>query len=158
MRYQDQVVKVTYKALDDVCRAAMALPAEHQSWAPQGHARSALDQMREIATQAQLFLPLIRDRAVPDFTGHAMRETMRLRQSFATVEECAEAARADLASLSAAIATVPDSVLEMELDLPFGGGMRMTMADIVMLPYWNLVYHLGQINFLQLMLGDREMH
>jgi hypothetical protein len=42
--------------------------------------------------------------------------------------------------------------------MPFGGGVVMTMADILSLPSWNMVYHLGQINQIQLMLGDREMH
>lgn len=32
------------------------------------------------------------------------------------------------------------------------------MADVLFLHSWNLTYHLGQINQLQLMLGDREMH
>ena len=34
----------------------------------------------------------------------------------------------------------------------------MTLADVMMLCYWNIVYHLGQINQIQLMLGDEEMH
>jgi len=36
--------------------------------------------------------------------------------------------------------------------------MIMTMADVLMLQRWNLTYHLGQINQIQLMLGDAEMH
>ena len=32
------------------------------------------------------------------------------------------------------------------------------MADILMLHYHNMTYHLGQINFIQLMYGDKEMH
>ena len=57
-----------------------------------------------------------------------------------------------------AISDFPEGKLDEEITLPFGGGMTMTMADLLGLPYWNTVYHLGQINQIQLMLGDREMH
>jgi hypothetical protein len=34
----------------------------------------------------------------------------------------------------------------------------MTLAEVLGLPAWNMTYHLGQINQIQLVLGDREMH
>ena len=44
------------------------------------------------------------------------------------------------------------------MSLPFGGGMTVSMADVLMMHYWNATYHLGQINQIQLMLGDKAMH
>ena len=35
-----------------------------------------------------------------------------------------------------------------------GPRRRATTADLLFLAYWNLVYHTGQINYLQTMLGD----
>lgn len=158
MRYQDVLVRGTQKALDDVCRAAMAVPEEKRDWIPMGEARSVLSQMQEIATQATFFLPLFREGKLPDFDDHARREAIRLRRSFDTVEKCVEAARTGTADLCAAISAFPDGELEREIVLPFGGGTSAVMADVLALPSWNMVYHLGQINQLQLMLGDREMH
>jgi hypothetical protein len=158
MRYQDLVVRQTQKALDDVCRAALAVPEDRRDWSPMGEARSVLSQMREIATSGSFFLPIFRDRTVPEFDRHAHREAMRLRESFATVEACVEAARESATELCAALAEIPDGALEEEMRLPFGGGMTLTMADVMLMPHWNMVYHLGQINQIQLMLGDREMH
>jgi hypothetical protein len=34
----------------------------------------------------------------------------------------------------------------------------MTFAEILSLHHWNMVYHLGQINQIQLILGDKVMH
>jgi hypothetical protein len=36
--------------------------------------------------------------------------------------------------------------------------MTVSLADVCFLHYWNTVYHLGQVNYLQTLLGDREMH
>jgi hypothetical protein len=157
MRYLDQLVKQTQKAVDDICRSAGAVPAEKENWVPGGASRSAVHQMQEVASQAAWFLPIIRDRHIPG-GRHEIEQMMKLRESLDTVEKCVEAARASTVELCQAIADFPESKLDEEVVLPFGGGMTMSMADVLGLPYWNMVYHLGQINQIQLMLGDREMH
>ncbi len=158
MRFQDQVVRATQKALDDVCRAALAVPAEKVEWVPMGDARSVLSQMQEVATAGLWFIPLVRDRKQPEFDEHARREAARLRASYDTLEKCIEAARTNTSDLCRQIEAFPDSALEEEMRLPFGGGVVMTMADVLGMHQWNMVYHLGQINQTQLMLGDKEMH
>jgi hypothetical protein len=158
MRYQDQVVRATQKALDDVCRAALSVPADKLEWVPMGDARSVLSQMQEVATAGAWFIPLVRDRKPPEFDEHARREAVRLRRSYDTLEKCVEAARNTTSDLCQAIADFPDVALEDEMQLPFGGGVVMTMADVLGMHNWNMVYHLGQINQIQLMLGDRDMH
>jgi hypothetical protein len=158
MRYQDQVLRQTQKALDDVSRAAAAVPQDKLQWSPMGEARSVLSQMQEIATSASWFIPMLRDRQVPEFTEHAMVEARRLMLTNDTLEKCIEAARNSTSELCQYIASFPDEHLEDEMTLPFGGGMAATMADILGMHSWNMIYHLGQINQIQLMLGDRKMH
>lgn len=158
MRYQDQLVKMTQKAADDLCRAAAAVPPDRIDWSAGGVARSALNQMQEIATSAAFFLPVFQDRQVPKFDEHAQTEAVRIRQGLDTLEKCIAETRRSMAMLGGAIAAFPDAALDEEITLPFGGGMTMTMADVLALPYWNLIYHLGQINQIQLILGDPVMH
>jgi uncharacterized damage-inducible protein DinB len=158
MRFQDHVVRTTQKAVDDVIRAAQAVPADHIDWTPMGSARSVLSQMREIATTADFFLPIVQEGTVPVFDEHARREAIRIRQSHDTLEKCVEGARRGVSELCQAISAFPDSRLEEEISMPFGGGVTMTMSEVLALPSWNMVYHLGQINQIQLMLGDRDMH
>ena len=123
-----------------------------------GQARNLLSQMQEIATAGNWFIPIVRDRKPPEFDEHARKEAIRLRMSFDTLEKCIEAARNSTSELCREIAKFPDVSLEDEMQLPFGGGVVMTMADVLGLHQWNMVYHLGQINQLQLMLGDSQMH
>ena len=123
-----------------------------------GNARSVLSQMQEIATAGKWFLPIVRDRVTPEFGEHAVREAARLRESYDTIEKCIDAARTNTSELLQAVANFPDESLEEEVSLPFGGGMTMTMAEVIGLHWWNITYHLGQINQIQLMLGDTQMH
>ncbi len=151
-------MKATQKALDDVCRAALSVPDEKRDWSPGGEARTVLGQMQEIAEAGRWFLPIIRDRTTPEFDEHAKKEAVRLRKLHDCVERCIESARESTSELCQAILHVPDEVLEDEIFMPFGGGMTMTVADLIGMHAWNMTYHLGQINQIQLMLGDREMH
>lgn len=158
MRIQEQVVRMTQRALDDVCRAARAVPDDKLDWSPMGAARSCLEQMREIAGAAAWFLPIVRDRAAPVFDAHAKRESVRALRAFKTLDACIEGARTGTATLCEAILALEDEHLDEEIHLPFGGGTSLAMVDVALLHHNNMVYHFGQINQIQLMLGDREMH
>lgn len=158
MRYQDQVVRSTQRALSDLGRAALAVPEEKRTWVPMGEARSVLDQMQEIAAASGWFRLLIEGRRAPDETGDAIREGVNEARRLASVEACLEKAHQSTAELCRVIAEFPDEELEDEVRMPFGGGMSMTYAEVLSLHWWNMVYHLGQINSIQLMLGDKVMH
>ncbi|MDX2064159.1 MAG: hypothetical protein SFX74_00305 [Fimbriimonadaceae bacterium] len=157
MRYQDQLVRQTQGALDDICRAALAVPEDRWDWSPGGAARSVLSQMQEIATSAALFLPVVREGEFAPL-DHIRAESARAREEFGSVERCIVGARSSTSELCALIAAFPDDRLDVEIVVPFGGGSTWTMADVLGKHYWNLVYHHGQINQLQLILGDRAMH
>lgn len=156
MRYQDQIVRRTQSALDDIVRAAKAIPSQQIDWSPGGAARSTLAQMREIAQTGDRFLPLIAGDAHV-FEGHAAREEAAISGSEG-LDDLVAQARSGVARLCQAIMAIPDAELEGEITLPFGGGMVMTLADALGLPAWNMTYHLGQINQIGLILGDRRMH
>lgn len=157
VRYQDQVVKMTQKALDDICRAALAVPKDRIDWRPMGSMRSVLGQMQEIATSGTWFLPLVESGVVPVFDEDMKKEHTKFRDTITTLAECVDEARLSTGQLCQAIIAYPDSGLDREVTLPFNTGST-TMADVLAMHYWNMVYHLGQINQIQLMLGDRAMH
>lgn len=157
MRYQDQVVKLTQKALDDICRSALSVPVEKLEWIPMGKARSVLSQMQEIATSATWFLPLVESGVVPMFDEEMKENHTKFRQTLSHIDDCIAEAKQSTGQLCQAIIAFPDSNLDAEVELPFGSG-KTTMADVLAMHYWNMVYHLGQINLIQLMLGDSKMH
>ena len=156
MRFQDHIVGRTQRALDDVVRAARAIPADQLDWNPGGAARSTLAQMREIAQTGERFLPLIVGDA-RGFEGHAAREESAI-DGTENLDMLVRQAREGVADLCQAIVAIPDSSLDKEITFPFGGGIVMTLTDALGLPSWNMIYHLGQINLIGLILGDRRMH
>src|SRR5579885_1540966 len=152
MRYQDEIVRLTQRALDDVCRAAQAIPEEKQDWVPMGEARSVLNQMQELAVAATWFLDIIQDLRITREPERDIDEMMNRARCIKTVDECIESARATTSDLCRAIVAFPDEAFELEVTLPFGEGQTASMADMLYMHAWNLTYHLGQINQIQLML------
>jgi hypothetical protein len=157
MRYQDQVVRLTQKALDDVCRSASAVPEDKLDWSLGGSARSVLNQMQEIATSATWFIPVVESGVVPVFDKEMARAHTSFRKTMDRLADCIAEARQSTGQLCQAIIAFRDEDLDVEVELPFGGGTT-TMADVLQMHYWNMVYHLGQINQIQLTLGDTRMH
>ena len=155
MRLQEQIVRQTQRALGDVLRAIEALPADKQDWSPGPPARSALAQLQEIAVAPGLHkLLVLGEELSPQFHMSIQAEARKLT-TVAAAKEAAQKSTADLCDL---ILSFPDDQLDKEVTLPFGPGMVFTLADILGLDYWNMTYHLGQINYIQTLLGDTQMH
>ncbi|HEX5322928.1 MAG TPA: hypothetical protein VFW40_04020, partial [Capsulimonadaceae bacterium] len=50
----------------------------------------------------------------------------------------------------AVIRAVPDEDLDIPVETPYGNG---PLSGICAYPYWNMSYHLGQINYIASILG-----
>lgn len=138
-------------------RTAKAMPDDRLDWQPSDSARSALDLVREIALSGAWFVALARGEKVEAGEDHAERERERAAE-LKTLEECETQARRDTSELCAMISRSGSEQLEEEVKLPFGGGMTVTKADLFGMHYSHLVYHSGQINYIQTLYGDAEMH
>ena len=57
--------------------------------------------------------------------------------------------------LAAAVAAFPAEKLSDELELPWG---TMSFLQCIGYAYWNMMYHYGQIGYIQTMYGDTEFH
>lgn len=155
MRLQDFVVRQTQKALMDLIRAVEALPEDQVGVAAVAGTRSALSMMQEVAVSPEFHILLLQGGVLsPNF--HA--ELRERAEGFSGFEECRMAAQESTMRLCATIMEFPDGKLDDEVVLPFGPGVTMTMADVLSQHYWNLVYHLGQVNFIQTSMGDYVMH
>ena len=142
--------------MGDFLRAVGALPSEKRDWTPGAPARSALDQLKEVAFAPQLYRLLIAENRMPSPEEHSQMKSEV--QSIEGFDKICELAMKNTSELCNHIAEFPNDQLEKEVTLPFGGGMTVTMADVLAIHYWNTVYHQGQVNFIQMLLGDGEMH
>ncbi|MBV9852843.1 MAG: DinB family protein [Armatimonadetes bacterium] len=155
---QQQAVHLTQEALAALFRTARHVPVDKYHWSPMGEARAAQNQVAECALTPMVYLSLL-DGHPMDFSDPAVRRHgEQMMSALDTVDAAEAAAQEQYARLYTRIESLSDADLTRTVRLPFGGGRDVPIADIIFFAYQNIVYHTGQINYLQLMLGDKEMH
>jgi uncharacterized damage-inducible protein DinB len=139
----DYLAQMTRKAADTLVGAYLALPEEKRHWQPSGTARSAADMMAECAVMNDT-TDLIATRGMPaDFEYAAFQKlTAELAQDEARLLTLF---RENTERGIAALKTVPESDLDIEVPLPWA---TYTLGQIIAYPFWNMSYHEGQINYI----------
>ena len=151
MRVQDFIAGQTEVITEGLCRTIRAIPEDKLDWKPFDNGRSALDQMQECAVSPEIFLRALNG------GGYVYTDDLKdKRKALKTVGEAEAALRNNTAELLKNIRELPDSRLEEPIDLPWGATWRL--VDVANMHFWNLTYHVGQINYIQTMLGDFDMH
>jgi len=158
MTCQERIVAMTRAAGESFYRNCEAVPEEKREWKPAETARTVLDQAQECATTGNWIIPLIETGEPRPFTPEIVAMLKEERQSLKTIADCASAARDEMEKLAEVILAVPDSALDDVISLPFAEGMTMSRAEVMMMTYWNYVYHTGQVAYIQRLYGDVEMH
>jgi hypothetical protein len=142
------ISSLTTKAAADLITAVEALPEENRNWNPLDKGRSAVDQAAECAILNGFTVQLLESHAFPsDFSYEVFTANKEaLAASWDAVKAELEA---NTAAVVAAIETVSDDDMAIEIDMPWG---RHTLGQIMAYPYWNMSYHEGQINYISTLL------
>jgi uncharacterized damage-inducible protein DinB len=146
---QQFLIRATQKAAEDVSAAFLRIPEDKRAWKPAETARSAQDQVAEIAILTGHTADLIVQRVWTMGADFSVYEKAKdaLASDWAGVQALLQT---NVAKMAAAIEATPDSDLEISIEMPWG---PMPMAQILAYPYWNMAYHEGQINYIASMLG-----
>lgn len=142
-----QMIRTSYEALT---RAASEL-GDKMDWRPLNKGRSALDQVIECASFAQLGTHILTHQALPPMDQGVFEE---LHAEHGTPEKALALAQSASDEFARAIEAFPAEKMGEKITLPFGGGMEKALGEIPLMAYWNTVYHEGQINYIQTLLGD----
>ena len=145
---QTYMATATRKAADDLVAALLRIPEEKRSWQPEDRGRSALDQVAECAVLSGYTAELIGTRQWSGSNfGLFFQEKAEAAQDW---DELRVLLQQNTERVAAALQSVHDDALGDEIALPWG---KMTLAEIVAYPYWNMTYHQGQINYIASLLG-----
>ena len=155
MRLQDQVIKMTQEATDALFRNVRAMPEDKLTWKPMENGRTALDQLQECAYTPLFFVGVLDTSQALDASEEA-REKRAAERAKWSVDECEQHCKANNEIYFELVKNLPDSELGKEIDMPWGE--TATIGDAIGFQYWNLVYHQGQINYIQTLYGDFEHH
>lgn len=146
---QTFLAAATTKAAQNLIVAYERIPEDKRAWSPETTSRSAASQLAEC---------VVLNGHIPDLIAtRTWSETFMAAYPQALAETAAqdlETLRARLhenvAKVVAAIEAIPDSDLDISIEMPWG---PQTVAETASYPYWNMSYHEGQINYIASMLG-----
>ncbi|HEY3265910.1 MAG TPA: hypothetical protein VGM37_03200 [Armatimonadota bacterium] len=152
---QQTSIAATRDSVAALFRTARCMPEDKLTWKPADTARSAFEILQECAQSAKWFIPMLSGGKSPEWNFEAV---MAERAQWTTLDEVEKVCLANCESLYEAIAAVTPEGQEEEVDIPFKEGWKEKKRNIMWFQYWNTVYHTGQVNYIQTLYGDREMH
>jgi len=147
MTIQEYVARLTEKKAEDLLAAAYAVPEDKRGWQPQGRGRSVVDMVAECAVTNRMSIALLRERTWDEAGREERREA---HAALDTLDKAVASLRENTRALADAIRATPDDHLALEVVLP---GETSTVAEDMMHSYWNMTYHEGQINYIQVLGG-----
>ncbi len=157
MTYKEQLTRMTRQAAGSLMTSARAMPEDKLNWKVLDASRTDMDIVQEAAQCGTYTVPMLETRSCPPWDQEAFGKLKKARAQWNTLDRCESEMNRNLEALFAVIESFPEGEMSFEIDLPFAKDLRQSMADLMAYPYWNLVYHLGQVNMVQTLYGDWEM-
>lgn len=148
----EQLIQMNNSAVDMFFQSARKMPADKLSWKPLDTGRSALEQAQELATSPHFFLMHINPNHKPPFANF---EDFTKESSTWDLDTCEKKCREITSTINDFVATMTPEQMGQMHSMPWG--MEHSGGEIAGFHHWNLVYHLGQINFIQTLYGDNDM-
>jgi uncharacterized damage-inducible protein DinB len=149
MNALELLIYLTEKQIDRVFETARKLPPDKLDWKPAPGARSALNQLQEIATSLPEFWPAFTERKM-EWDQEKMANWVTEREKITSLDELEAITREHTRRLIDLIKTLDEKDLTTAVQMPFPGPYNM--ADILSYHYWNAAYHEGQIVYISTLL------
>jgi len=143
------------KAGDDIIRALAATPDDKANWKPESAGRSILEITIECAGVNSFMARCITSGVAPAINRE---DGEKLAKELTNLSKAADALKSSIDALTLAVSSLPNEKLDSSITLPFLGGITTTLEEMLGRPYWHMSYHLGQINYIQTLYGDKMMH
>lgn len=154
MSFNEMAIAMTQKMVDDFFVAARAVPQDKLEWKPLDMGRSVLSLAQECAFSPTWAPDLLINRSMPDMTDEDLEAMTQFTSQWTTLDECERVCRENCEKLYAVIREFPESDLQETVTIQWG---TFSMAELILLQYWNMLYHYGQINYIQTLYGDFQM-
>lgn len=143
---------LTREAAKTIIFVATATPLDKHHWKPLGNGRSIVAQVVECAQANRKWADILRTRAWVDYSEAILQKALT---ELNTMEKATAELRKTAEILAQAIASVPDEDMAGAIEGPWGA---YSLPRCCLHAYWNMVYHEGQINYIQTLYGDFEEH
>ena len=145
MTIQEYAASAIEKAAEELIEAAKLLPEDQWVWKPLDKGRTALDQLAECAATNAMTAKVVE--AV--FWQESMMPSYWQTIAAVDTENAVTVLREATASLVKAIRETNDSHLTVEIKLHHE---TVPLAQLFLMPLWNMSYHEGQITYSETLL------
>ena len=145
MTANELLIHLTRSQIKETFDAARQLPTERLNWQPAPGARSALDQLQELATALDFNWDVYTQRKVEWSQEKAERWTS-YRAQFTDIDTLEKMAMTGTERLAEFLSIFDPADYSAPVEFPFPG--EFNMADCLAYHYWNATYHNGQINYI----------
>jgi uncharacterized damage-inducible protein DinB len=140
------------EACETLVRAASATPVEKLTWQPLENGRSMLEQLAECTLANFKWARILRTGTYANLPAEIAKP---LWDQLTTLNVITEKLRESTEELVSALGEVPVDQLAEPIQTQWG---PMPLFRCCFHAYWNMVYHEGQINYIQTLYGDYEEH
>lgn len=147
MQYQEALSALIEDAYTELFKNAERLK-DHLNYKAAETNRTPIDMLRECSTMPPFLAGVIKDRALPaDMTPHAT-------EGLDSVEACKAHYESVKEQMLEAVRNFPSDKLMETIETPWG---IFTWRDFMAYAYWNPMYHVGQMAYIQMIHGDTAM-
>jgi uncharacterized damage-inducible protein DinB len=140
------------EAGETLIRVASSTPPDRLEWKPLDNGRTILDQLVECCIANRKWARILRNRT---YSNLPREQVVATYAGLDSLEVIAARLRETVRELVEGIETVSDEDAGKKLDTEWG---PYTLGRCCIHAYWNMVYHEGQINYVQTLYGDFEEH
>jgi len=151
---QQLAITMNRDIADTLRRNALAVPEDKLTWKPLDTGRSVLSQIAECAVVTGFTAHILNSRVMPPFDNEAYAQQTG---ALDTLDKALAALHASSEALVAAIEAFPTEELDTKISLPWFPEPQ-PFAQVMFVCYWNNLYHVGQVSYIQTLYGDTEMH
>lgn len=148
MTYQDALVALIDDAYGELFKNAERL-GDKLDYKAAPTCRTPLDMLTECATSPMFLAPTLKNRALAPMDEDSMN-----MPSFGSIAEAKAAWESGKEALYDSIRTFPSDQLEVKIETPWG---TFPWRDFMAYAYWNPMYHVGQLAYIQMIHGDTDM-
>jgi uncharacterized damage-inducible protein DinB len=150
---KETALAATLAAGRDLLTTLRALPVERHLWQPGHIAPSALAIAAHCASENQILAAALSEMPMP---FRSQQEKDNFIAQCRTLRTAETLMNRSVAAVCDAIVALPDTKMTVATVLP--SGERTTFAQMLPLAAAHLQYHIGQINYLQLLFGDANYY
>jgi uncharacterized damage-inducible protein DinB len=133
--------------MGDLWRNVRAMPDEKLDWKPSETSRSARELMEEIVSVMPYNIGVLKEQKSPEMAWDDTKN-----KSIDQLEAELTKTSADFFAVARAF---PEEMLMEDVVLPW---TTLKFVEMMAYPYWNMMYHIGQITYIQTLYGDEDIH